>query len=150
MKPTAIATAAALAVALAPAIQARSLRADIQCPYGNGGIAWTPTAGNPMSVNTGVTGAFSSLFTAPAGQVTSDDVGLNVTSATQYNTYLNTPPAASKCTGGDTDTGPFAPLAQVLTYQLTGGGIAPAGAVEVEFNYKAGVTSGPLLSPWQA
>ena len=136
---------AVLAVALAPALQARSLRADIQCPFGNGGIAWTPSAGNPMSVNTGVSGAFSSLFTAPAGQVGSDDVGLSVTAATQYNTYQNTPPAASSCSGGDTDniTGPLAPLAQVLTYQLAAGGFASAGDVEVEFNYQAGVTSGP-------
>ena len=145
MKHVSIGITVALAIALAPAVQARSLRADIQCPYGNGGIAWTPTAGNPLSVGTGVTGAFSSLFTAPAGQVGSDDVGLSVSAATQYNTYQNTPPAASTCTGGDTDniTGPLAPLAQVLTYQLTGGGIASAGDIEVEFNYQAGVTSGP-------
>ena len=133
-------TASLAAVALAPAVQGRSLRADIQCPYGNGGVSWTPTSGNPLSISTGASGAYTSLFVpTTAGSISSDDVGLSVTSVSQYNTYAATPDAS---TCGSNPNAPT-PLAQVMNYTLgSGNAIGAAGDVEVEFNYAAGVTSG--------
>ena len=141
MKHALIAVTASLAVvALAPAVQARSLRADIQCPYGNGGVSWTPVSGNPLSISTGVSGAYTSLFVpTTAGSISSDDVGLSVTTASQYNTYAATPDAS---TCGSNPNAPT-PLAQVMNYRLgSGNAIGSAGDIEVEFNYGAGVTSG--------
>jgi hypothetical protein len=74
-----------------------------------------------------------------AGSISADDVGLTVTSASQYNTYAATPDASSCGTNPNAPT----PLAQVMNYTLgSGNAIGSAGDVEVEFNYGAGVTSG--------
>lgn len=137
-----VAASSVATLAFAPTAHAgRTPRADIKCPYGDGGLQWNPSAGNPLAISTGVTGAYNGLFVpANPASISFDDAGLNVTSASQYNTYAAVPDP-SACTGSN----PIAPepLAQVMNYTLgAGNAFGAAGDIEVEFNYNVGVTSG--------
>jgi len=121
------------------------IRADLPCPFGSGGspgpsAAWVLASGaspfNP-GAPTANTATLSAVLSNLPGS--SDEAGLIVTAATQYDWYTNPIPAVSTCTDTPNATGP---IEQVINYTLAGGtfGLA-AGDTEVEFNYDASLNN---------
>jgi hypothetical protein len=122
-----------------------AIRADLPCPFGGGGspgptAAWVLASG-ASPFNPGAPTANAVTLSAVVSNLpgSSDEAGLTVTAATQYDWYTNPPPAASTCTATPNAPGP---IEQVINYALAGGtfGLA-AGDREVEFNYDASLNN---------
>jgi hypothetical protein len=132
-----------ICLTIAPAAQARGVRADMGCPFAGGsGNAWGTPTGAPSPYDAGLSANYFSV-TLQAGDVSqlsppADEVGLSITAATQYSTYL-LQPDASQC--GQPGFFAPSPAAQVMVYTLgganstLGSGASVAGDTEIEFNY---------------
>jgi hypothetical protein len=127
-------------------------RADLPCPFGPGSGAWTQTA-TPSPFNAGVSGTVPvtlvGSLTGADAIFNQDELGLEITSAVQYDSYASAPtPPLGGCTETTTSPGP---LAQVMDYGLqsgtvlglSGGGTLTlaAGTHEIEFNYDQATAS---------
>ena len=132
-----------MCLTVSPHAQARSLRADLPCPYGGGGGPWTYSGtASTSQFNPGAATSFSALLTGNPG---TDDISLSVSGATMYAWYSNPIPATSSCVQTPFPPGP---TVQVITYTLSSGDTLsssngqsqvtlPTGGTEVEFNYAA-------------
>jgi hypothetical protein len=127
-------------LAYAPQAQAgHTIRADLPCPFGGGGspgptAAWVVASGaspfNPGGPTTNPATLSAVLANLPEP---TDEAGLTITAATQYDWYTNPIPSALSCTDMPNAPGP---IEQVIDYTLAGGSLGlAAGDTEVEFNY---------------
>jgi hypothetical protein len=123
-----------------------AIRADLPCPFGGGGspgptAAWV-LAGGASPFNPGAPTANEATLSAVISNLPepTDEAGLTITAATQYDWYTNPVPAASTCTSTPNAPGP---IEQVIDYTLASNstlGLA-AGDTEVEFNYDASLNN---------
>jgi hypothetical protein len=137
-----------ICLAITPAAQARGVRADMGCPYAGGvGTAWSPPPApiaNPY--NSGLSTNYTATLVADVSQLSSppsDEVGLTISAATQYDTYLQAL-EPSQCGPGGVGLNEFfapSPATQVVVYTIGDNNVLGSGAPvasgdkEIEFNY---------------